>query len=130
MYAQIALLERSARLYLVLADQSVLVPFHDHGQRISEIAGALHQQLRAPSAHAALNALTDELDHIRSLVLLDKPPAARIPPGRAEQIDQAFTRLGELTSDIATAANAQIDADVATLQRQTDRARRELYLES
>jgi len=130
MYAQIALLERSARLYLVLADQSVLVPFRDHGQRISEIAGALHQELRAPSAHAQLTALTDELDHIRSLVLLDKPPAARIPPGRAEQIDQAFTRLGELTSDIATAANSQIDFDVATLQKQTERARHELFLES
>jgi two-component system, NtrC family, sensor histidine kinase GlrK len=130
MYAQIALLERSARLYLVLADQSVLVPFRDHGQRISEIAGALHQELRAQSAHAELNALTDELDHIRSLVLLDKPPAAKIPPGRAEQIDRAFTHLGELTSDIAAAANQQIDFDVATLQRQTDRARRELFLES
>jgi two-component system sensor histidine kinase GlrK len=130
MYAQIALLERSARLYLVLADQSVLVPFRDHGQRISEIAGALHQELRAQGAHAELNALTDELDHIRSLVLLLKPPAAKIPPGRAEQIDQAFTHLGELTSDIASAANQQIDFDVATLQRQTDRARRELFLES
>lgn len=130
MYAQIALLERSARLYLVLADQSVLVPFREHGQRISEIAGALHQELRAPGAHAQLNALTDELDHIRSLVLLDKPPAARIPPGRAGQIDQAFTHLGELTADIAAAANEQIDFDVATLQRQTDRARRELFLES
>ncbi len=130
MYAQIALLERSARLYLVLADQSVLVPFREHDQRISEIAGALHQQLRVSSALAQLNALTDELDHIRSLVLLDKPPAARIPPGRAEQIDQAFARLGELTADIASAANQQIDSDVATLQHQTDRARRELFLES
>jgi two-component system sensor histidine kinase GlrK len=130
MYAQIALLERSARLYLVLADQSVLVPFRDHGQRISEIAGALHQELRAQNAHAELNALTDELDHIRSLVLLLKPPAAKIPPDRAEQIDQAFAHLGELTSDIASAANQQIDFDVATLQRQTDRARRELFLES
>jgi two-component system, NtrC family, sensor histidine kinase GlrK len=130
MYAQIALLERSARLYLVLADQSVLVPFRDHGQRISEIAGALHQELRTPAAHTELNELTDELDHIRSLVLLDKPPEARIPPGRAEEIDQAFTHLGELTTEVASAANQQIDFDVATLQRQTDRARRELFLES
>ena len=130
MYAQIALLERSARLYLVLADQSVLVPFREHGQRISEIAGALHQELRAQGAHAQLNALTDELDHVRSLVLLDKPPAAKIPPGRAEQIDQAFAHLGELNDNVASAANQQIDFDVATLQRQTDRARRELFLES
>jgi two-component system sensor histidine kinase GlrK len=130
MYAQIALLERSARLYLVLADQSVLVPFRDQGQRISEIAGALHQELRAQGAHAQLNALTDELDHIRSLVLLDKPPAAKIPAGRAEQIDRAFAHLGELNDEVAAAANQQIDFDVATLQRQTDRARRELFLES
>jgi two-component system, NtrC family, sensor histidine kinase GlrK len=130
MYAQIELLERSARTYLVLADPSVLVPFRDHDQRVSEIAGALHQALRAASAHSQLNGLTDELDHIRSLVLLDKPPATRLPPERAAQIDQAFTRLSDLASDIATSTNQQIDADVTALQLATDRSRRELYMES
>jgi two-component system sensor histidine kinase GlrK len=131
LYEQIALLERSARLYLVLADQSVLVSFRGPDQRIGEIAGALHQQLRGSNAHAQLSALTDELDHIRSLVLVDKPPTARVPAAaRAEQIDQSFAHLGELAADIASSSNQQIDSDVSVLQLQTDRARRELFIES
>src|SRR5579872_6454696 len=132
LYAQISVLERSARLYLVLADQSVLVSFRSPDQRIGEIAGALHQQLRGSNAHAQLSALTDELDHIRSLVLVDKPPAARTAAAttRAEQIDQSFAHHGELAADIASSSNQQIDSDVSVLQLQTDRARRELFIES
>ena len=36
MYAQITLLERSARLYQVLGDEQVLAAFREHDQRISE----------------------------------------------------------------------------------------------
>ena len=41
LYAQIALLERSAKLYQVLGDDSVLVAFRDHDQRLSSIVLAL-----------------------------------------------------------------------------------------
>ena len=125
MYAQLALLERSARLYLVLNDASVLAAFREHDQRISEIAAALHGQLRSAAAHARLQRFEDELDTIRSLVLIAKAPAHR-----AEQLSQTFVQLSELADAIASVSNQQIDSDVTTLQRQTERSRRELILES
>ena len=39
LYAQIALLERSAKLYQVLGDAKVLAAFRDHDQRLSTIVG-------------------------------------------------------------------------------------------
>src|ERR1700728_3353459 len=54
LYAQIALLERSARLYEVLGDDSVLAAFRDHDQRLSTIVLALAGQLHNPDAKAQL----------------------------------------------------------------------------
>ncbi|MGH8205879.1 MAG: hypothetical protein ACRETK_03795, partial [Steroidobacteraceae bacterium] len=125
MYAQLNLLERSARLYLVLSNPTVLATFHDHDQHISEIASELHGQLRGDVAHAQLQQFQDALDQIRSLVLVTKAPAHR-----AEELSQTFVQLGNLADGIANLSNRQIDSDIDVLQRQTDRARRGLILQS
>jgi two-component system sensor histidine kinase GlrK len=125
MYAQLNLLERSARLYLVLANPSVLAAFQDHDQHIGEIMMALHGQLRGNVANAQLQQFQVELEQIRSLVLADKAP-----PHRAEQLSQTFVQLGNLADAIASLSNQQIDSDINVLQRQTDRARRGLIRQS
>jgi two-component system, NtrC family, sensor histidine kinase GlrK len=124
-FAQLALLERSARLYLVLTDPSVLAAFRQHDQRISEDAAALHGQLRGDQARAQLQQFEDELDQIRSLVLVS-PGGTR----SADRLSQTFTQLSDLAGDIADLSNRQIDTDVESLQRQTDRERRELIQDS
>src|ERR1019366_9205656 len=125
LYAQIALLERSARLYEVLGDPTVLAAFREHDQRFSAIVVALIGQLRAPDAQARLARLIDQEAQIRSLVLNTKSPA-----GEPTALASAFVALGDLTASGASLSNQQIDSDVAALQSQTDKARRELFLES
>jgi two-component system sensor histidine kinase GlrK len=125
MFAQLALLERSARLYLVLTDPSVLAAFRQHDQRISEDAAALHGELRGDQARMQLQQFEDALDQIRSLVLVSSG-------GRraADQLSQTFTQLSDLAGGIADLSNRQIDGDVQSLQQQTDRERRELFQDS
>src|SRR5579871_710799 len=124
MFAQLALLERSARLYLVLTDPSVLAAFRQHDQRISSDAAALHGELRGDQARAQLQQFEDALDQIRSLVLVN--------PGRraADQLSLTFTQLSDLAGGIADLSNRQIDEDVQSLQQQTDHQRRELIQDS
>src|SRR5580698_9817891 len=69
LYAQITLLERSARLYQVMGDESVLSAFRDHDQRLSAIVVALVGQLHSPDAKAQLLRLIDTQAQIRALVL-------------------------------------------------------------
>ncbi len=124
LYAQIALLERSARLYQVLGDDSVLTAFRDHDSRLSAIVVALIGQLHDPEAKAQLSRLIDKQAQIRALVLNTRSPAKESP-----ELASAFVVLGELAYSAAGLSNQQIDTDVAGLQHETDIARRELFLQ-
>jgi two-component system sensor histidine kinase GlrK len=125
MYAQLALLERSARLYQVLSEPTVLTAFHEHEAKLSAIVAVLRQRLRAVDASKQLQRLLDEEAQIRPLVEQGKLPSAQL-----EQQSQAFVALDDLASGIVSLNNLQIDADVRALQLGTDRAQRELFLES
>jgi len=124
-YAQIALLQRSARLYQVLGDATVLGAFREHDEQLRGTAEALRRQLRAPEAQQQLQALAAEQDRIRTLVLETRAPTAEPP-----QLTQAYSNLSDLASGAADVSNQQLDSGVATLRAQTDKARRELLLES
>ena len=124
LYAQIALLERSARLYQVLGDDSVLTAYRDHDSRLSAIVVALIGQLHNPDAKAQLSRLIDKQAQIRALVMDTQSPAKESP-----ELASAFVVLGELAYSAAGLSNQQIDTDVAGLQHETDIARRELFLQ-
>jgi two-component system sensor histidine kinase GlrK len=125
LYAQIALLERSARLYEVLGDATVLASYRQHDQRLGVIVAALSRQLRVPTAQAQLSQLADQQTQIRTLVLDTKVPA-----NEPKELATAFVTLDDLASSAAALSNQQIDTEVAALQGETDRARRQLFLES
>jgi two-component system sensor histidine kinase GlrK len=124
-YAQIALLQRSARLYQVLADQSVLIAFREHDEQLRATVEALGHQLRAPEAQQQLRRLAAEQDRIRALVL-----ETRAPTAEPAQLTQAYAAISDLASGAADFSNRELDNGVATLRAQTDKARRELLLES
>src|SRR5665213_1327031 len=125
LYAQIALLERSARLYEVLGDATVLASYRQHDQRLSVIVAALRTQLRVPTAQGQLSQLVDQQAQIRALVLDTKVPAKE-----PKELATAFVTLDDLASGAAALSNQQIDTEVAALQGETDKARRQLFLES
>jgi two-component system sensor histidine kinase GlrK len=125
MYAQIALLERSARLYQVLGEPTVRASFREHDARLSEIVGTLRQRLRAADAPAQLQRLVDTQQRIESLVL-----PAPVPAGQATELAQSFVLLGDLANGVANLTDQQIDAESRDLRARTDQAQRELFLES
>jgi len=125
LYAQIALLERSARLYQVLGDATVLAAFRQHDEQLSATVLALLGQLRAAEAHAQLLRLSDQQARVRNLVL-----NSNMPQTESESLSAAFVALGDLASAAAGLSNQQIDTDLRALQGQSDKARRELFLES
>jgi len=124
LYARIALLERSARLYLVLGDATVLTAFRQYDERVSTIVVALIGKMRAPDAKSQLSRLLDQQAQIRALLLGAKTPSTE------SELNASFVALGDLASRAAELSNQQIDTDVAALQNETDRARRQLLLES
>ena len=125
MYAQIALLERAARLYQVLGEPTVRASFREHDARLADIVGTLRQRLRATDAPGQLQRLIDAQKHIESLVLQSPVPSAQ-----AAELAQAFVLLGDLANGVATLNNQQIDAESRDLRARTDQAQRELFLES
>ncbi len=124
-YAQIALLQRSARLYQVLGDPTVLAAFREHDGRLHATVEQLRHQLRTPAGQVQLEQVAREQDEIRALVLQGKAPAPETP-----QLTQAYANLTDLANGAADLSNQQLDSDVARLQGQTNKARRELLLES
>jgi two-component system sensor histidine kinase GlrK len=125
MYAQIALLERSARLYQVLGEPAVRAAFGEHDAKLGAILGTLRQRLHTADATKQLQRLIDIQKRIDSL-MLPAPAAA----GQAAELAQSFVLLGDLANGVATLINQQIDADVGDLRSRTDQAQRELFLES
>jgi two-component system sensor histidine kinase GlrK len=125
MYAQIALLERAARLYQVLGEPTVRASFREHDSRLAAIMGTLRQRLRATDAPGQLQRLIDTQKRIESLVL--QAPAAG---GQAAELAQSFVLLGDQANGVATLTNQQIDVESADLRDRTDQAQRELFLES
>src|SRR6202049_1201295 len=125
MYAQIALLERSARLYQVLGEPTVRASFREHDSRLAAIVGTLRQRLRAADAPGQLQRLIDTQKRIESLVL--QAPAAS---GQAAELAKSFVLLGDLANAVANLSDQQIDAESGELRSRTDQAQRELFLES
>jgi two-component system, NtrC family, sensor histidine kinase GlrK len=125
MYTQIALLERSARLYQVLGEPAVLVAFHEHETKLGAILAVLRRRLRAADADRHLERMRDAETQIHAMV-----EQVRVPSNKGEQLAQAFVALDDLAAGVINLNNLQIDADVGALQIGTDRAQRELFLES
>src|ERR1700689_448300 len=125
MYAQIALLERAARLYRVLGEPTVRASFREHDSRLAAIVGTLRQRLRTADAPGQLQRLSEAQKRIESLVL--QAPAAS---GQAAELAQSFVLLGDQANGVATLNNQQIDVESADLRSRTDQAQRELFLES
>jgi two-component system sensor histidine kinase GlrK len=125
LYAQITLLERAARTYQVLADNTVLAAVQTYETRLAGTEQELRAQLRSPDALAKLDQLRTARQQITGLI-----DAAQSPRKDLADLTPLFTTLGERASDVATASNRQIDSDLAALQARTDDARHKLLLES
>lgn len=125
MFGEIASLERTARLYAVLGDPKLLEVYRGQDERLSATRAQLDRQLHAPPADKTLQALGVLQGTIRLSVL-------SMGQGTADptELSHRFGDLAALATKVAEQSNTQIDAEVAALEQQTQRARRRLLWQS
>ncbi|HZO21827.1 MAG TPA: HAMP domain-containing sensor histidine kinase, partial [Steroidobacteraceae bacterium] len=123
LFSQIASLERTARLYDVLADRKLLDLYRQQNDHLSATRAQLegHEQA-APSARGTLRELGELQRNIGESVLSMQAGKGANTTG----LSRRFTELSALADRIAAQSNAQIDAEVGALERQTQQARARL----
>ncbi len=123
LFSQIASLERTARLYDVLNDPKLLDTYKQEDEAFS----ATRAKLYTTATRATRQTLTQlaAVQHsIRTAVLTT--PVATAAADTAG-LSREFSTLSSLADKVADESNEQIDAEVLSLQRQTDRARARLF---
>jgi len=120
LFAQIASLERTARLHEVLKDPKLLELYRTQDDRLSSTREQLHS-LATGEARSTLEELGTVQESIRASVMSG-------PPGSAATADLSprFVQLSELVERVAEQSNAQVDAEVTALQERTLQARQRL----
>jgi two-component system sensor histidine kinase GlrK len=120
--SEVLLLERATLQQQVLADPKLLEVYRgDHAQLTASRTQLTHQ-LRTTEGAAALVRLGD----LQNLI------AADVQRGRAntQTIGDTFTEMSDLAQRIAVLSKAQIDAQIAGIQRRTSESQRLLLWQS
>lgn len=124
-FALIASLERTARLYEVLKDPKLIDIYTGQDARFSATRAQLYRQLRDTPARQTLEELGNLQGTIRQS-LLSMPQDTT----DSDALSRHFGELSALADKAARQSNAQIDAEVAALETQTSRANRRLLWQS
>lgn len=126
LFAQIASLERTARLFNVLNDPKLLELYRYEDERLT----ITREQLRR-HATAETQRTLDELGHLQAgtrLVVLSTP--ASTSAATASDLSARFTQLSLLVEQIEEQSNGEVDTQVAALEAQTLHARQQLLWEA
>jgi two-component system sensor histidine kinase GlrK len=127
LFAQIASLERTARLFSVLNDAKLLDLYRSEDERLTLTRDQLSRHATAET-RATLAALGELQAGTRSLVL--STPASTSAAAAASDLSARFTQLSVLVEQVAQQSNAEVDTQVAALETQTLRGRQQLLWES
>lgn len=123
LFSQISSLERTARLYDVLNDSKLLDLYRRQDARLTATRVQLEEHNHSPSTRKTLAEL-GELQRNIGLSVMSMEAGRRTADGAG--MSGRFADLGELADKVAEQSNAQIDNEVASLEAQTQQARRRL----
>jgi len=125
LFAEIAAVERSTRIYQVLRDPTVIESIARGEARLTAIRGELERHLRSPEALAALGDLGASQARLRTVLAAPSPAETDFAALLAllEDMQGAAARIAEN-------GNAQIDTELTQLREQTRRAQRRLLVQS
>jgi len=124
LFAQIASLERTARLFHVLADPKLLDLYRSEDERLT----LTRDQLRRHATAEAQGTL-DELGHLQAstrFVVLSTPPSNSA--ATAADLSARFTQLSVLVEQVAEQSKTVVDTQLAALEAQTLHARKQLLV--
>jgi two-component system sensor histidine kinase GlrK len=122
LFGQIASLERTARLYDVLGTRNLLDLYRTQDGLLSATRQQLHRQATS-DARQTLDEL-GVLQRSLSNTVMSAPPGSSAAV--ASDLSSRFTQLSALVERVAQQSNAQVDAEVAALEEQTQQARKRL----
>jgi two-component system, NtrC family, sensor histidine kinase GlrK len=126
LFSEIGTLERTARLYDVLNDAKILDSYEQEDQTLSATRAKLYVEA-TPATRQTLTQLAEVQQDIRTTVLTT---AASNGTAETAGLAKKFSALSALVDKVAQQSNQQIDAEVAALRHQTDRARERLFWEA
>jgi len=126
LFAEIASLERTARLFNVLNDQKLLELYRSEDDRLT----LTRDQLRRHATAETQKTLADlgDLQAATRFVVLSTP--ASTSARTAADLSARFTQLSVLVEQVAQQSNGEVDTQVAAMEEQTLYARRQLLWES
>jgi two-component system sensor histidine kinase GlrK len=125
MFEEIAALERSARLYQIIATADLLDSYkRNHDRLVSTLSELLALPLDA-EAQKEVRALQAEAERLLRELQQTAPASAHM----AELIN-AFPQLSELASKVSNRISSQIDRELSGLQLTTQRAQQNLFWET
>ena len=119
MFADIASLERTVRLYQVLGDAKLLDTYRNTDQRLAATRAQLARAARRRTPRAAASKTSPPC------ITRSRSAVGATPPGSPAfaTILARIDRLNDLANDIADSGNAQIDARLADTAASRPRAR-------
>jgi two-component system sensor histidine kinase GlrK len=123
--SEILLLERATRLYQVLADPKLLDVYREHDAQLTASRVQLAHQLRSAEASTALTQLGALQRSISAEVF-----AASANSGTVGVTLPQFAQMSTLAQRIAVQSKAEIDAQIAGIQRRTGESQRLLLWQS
>jgi two-component system sensor histidine kinase GlrK len=126
LFSQIASLERTARLYDVLNDRKILDSYEQEDQALSATRAKLFVNATV-STRQTLAQLAQVQRDIRTTVLTT---AASNGSAVTAALAKQFSTLSALVDQVAQESNQEVDAQVASLERQTDHARVRVFMEA
>ncbi|HEV7632221.1 MAG TPA: HAMP domain-containing sensor histidine kinase [Steroidobacteraceae bacterium] len=125
LFAQIASMERTVRLYQILAERKLIDAYRTRDQRLQALEQQLARQLRGDDARGAVKQFTGQRSEIARQVL-----AAETTPLQFDLLLSRFELLDEAAALISERSNAQIDHELEALRLRTRAAQRQLFWES
>jgi len=123
--SEILLLERATRLYQVLADPKLLDVYREHDAQLTASRVQLAHQLRSAEASTALTQLGALQQSISSEVF-----AATANSGTVGATLPQFAQMSTLAQRIAVQSKAEVDVQIAGIQRRTGESQRLLLWQS
>ena len=122
LFGEIASLERTARQYDVLGKRELLDLYRTQDELLSATRQQLHRQATS-DARQTLDEL-GVLQRSLSNTVMSAPPGSSAAV--ASDLSSRFQQLYALVERVAQQSNAQVDAEVAALEEQTQQARKRL----
>jgi two-component system sensor histidine kinase GlrK len=121
LFAQIASLERTARLYDVLNDPKLVEVYRTQDEGLSQTREQLHRQAAADTRQTL-----EDLGQLQQSIRATVMNAPSKDAAAESQLAERFTQLTALVERVAQQSNAQVDAEVSALEERTLQARKHL----